>query len=139
MNITSFNVWTVDEAPAGKAMNWAISKVLTGHLFCGAGRMENRDGLVAEFCTVCDEPKGYHGYDNYRRVENAWRLIEILRDNGKHVTITLPVGQGFEVWVRKIVPLGLSEGLRTVADSLPLAICRAFLKANGVEHVEVPE
>jgi hypothetical protein len=69
----------------------------------------------------------------------AWQPIEILRDNGKHVTITLPVGQGLEVWVREIIPLGLSDGLRTVADSLPLVICRAFLKANGVKYIEVPE
>jgi len=127
----------VDEAPAGKAMNWAISKVLSGHLFAGTGKIENRDGVVSEFCQVCGEPQGYHGYDNYRRIENAWRLIEILRNDGKHVTITLPVGEGCEVWVREIVSLGLSDGLRTLADSLPLAICRAFLKANGVEYIEV--
>jgi hypothetical protein len=127
----------VDECPAGPEMDAAMAKVLAGHSFDGTGKIENRDSIISEFCKICGKPKGYHGYDNYRRIENAWRLIEILRSSDKHISITLPIGQGYEVWVREAMSLGLSDGLRTVVDTLPLAICRAFLKANGVEFIEM--
>lgn len=119
----------IDKAPSGEAMNWAISKILSGHLFKGTGKIENRDSIISEFCTICGKPKGYHGYDNYRRIENAWRLVEYMQGSLSEQWETFC----FELCDNFNLLRGSANG------DASLRISRAFLRANGVKFIEIED
>ena len=126
----------VDECPAGPAMDAAIAKILNGHSFDGLGRIENRGGTIAEFCKICNKPRGYHRLWSYSTdIAAAWELFKELKEKQSPVTIYQIDGWKNHSWTCWIDRDG--SNLRADANSAPLAICRAFLKAHGVEYIDV--
>ena len=144
----------IDECPAGPAMDMAVAEALGWHIEFW---QDGADGG----CELCDE-EGNHvrpwSYDPSPRwrwspstdIAAAWELVIWCRANieGQSLRLVGPEhpdesGCAFENgWDASFVNsqyVYTDIGQHTNADTAPLAICRAFLKANGIEHMEVPE
>lgn len=128
----------VDECPAGPEMDAAVAEVLTGHSFDGIGKIETRDGTIAEFCRICGKPKGYHGRLPYSTdIAAAWPVhraaCAMLFSKRRLYFEAIQEQTRLEDGSLVVWP----DVLVTLADIFPEAICRAFLKVSGIEHVEM--
>jgi hypothetical protein len=117
----------VDECPAGPEMDAAVAEALG---FKTKG-FEYADGSKIFLCLVGKTASGnvaWRSIPAYSTdIAAAWVLAEKER---------MRIGWT-EAW--DVPYAACRELICEYADKHPLAICRAFLKANGVEHVEVPE
>lgn len=137
----------VDECPAGPAMDAAVAEALA----IQGGRCEpllnvfsltkngwelqtrcrwcwkEMENGVSDFCPKYPFPP--YSTD----IAAAWELVEWCRTNLNSLATFIEWKKGWDI--------NFSNGSRaygSFAKTCPLAICRAFLEANGVEHVEVP-
>jgi len=113
----------IDECPAGPEMDAAVAEVLGFK----TKWFEYPDG--SKILLLCDERDNWRSIPAYsaNNIAAAWELVEKER---------MRIGWT-EAW--DVPYAACRELICEYADKHPLAICRAFLKANGVEHVEVPE
>jgi hypothetical protein len=120
----------VAQAPAGPALDAAVAEARTGNKW--------EEGWM----------QGVRPYPWSTDIAAAWELVEaeymaiIPLDNGMWVA-PLDVAMT-NYWNSPDGELALSYyelhlGNSIVADTAPLAIARAYLKAKGVEEVEVPD
>jgi hypothetical protein len=125
----------VDEAPAGLHMDAAVAEVF---------ETEPPFGSKAWGASILGYWEAYNGIWYPRpfstNIAAAWEVITEARKIGFGFTISDNANRFAEhidcrFWrLRDDMRRGIAiEGVA------PLAICRAFLQANGVEHVEVPE
>jgi len=69
----------------------------------------------------------------------AWEMVERLsQDFGVQINVLYPEAGNGDRFCCKIWREHSLQFRSLFVSSAPLAICRAFLKANGVESVEVP-
>ena len=118
----------IDECPAGPAMDAAVAEALGWHWHDGRGTAgpsywETADGDTAYIWDF--EPS--------TDIVAAWELIENLKKRRPMVTIQLD-GWG-STWICWVDNNNMNQWEK--GETAPLTICRAFLKANGVEYVEV--
>lgn len=128
----------IDETPVGEAMNAAIAEIL---------------GLTVEWRRYGSEPyavylDGHYIGPNGVEEEN-WKDIQIF---------SIDIELAWRLWDGNITVYKidnqcqclldpeyepcmklLSSKATAMSDTIAHAICRAFLKANGVEYIEVPE
>lgn len=96
------------------------------------GKKPNSDGLFDY--SIEQNSKGYHSDPNpySSDIAAAWEVVEKLVDNGLRLDIMIaPFGQ-FCVWVDGSELVGNYLAEEIIAESMPLAICSAALKAKGV-------
>ena len=109
----------VDECPAGLAMDAAVAECL-GWKRCPGEKIDH--WIPPDF----DMPIVRSWSTD---IAAAWELAELCK-HGRF-------GVGWsESWV---VPYCVLGDIHIYAETVPLAICRAFLKARGGTHVEVPD
>ena len=125
----------IDECPAGPAMDMAVAEALGWHIEFW---QDGADGG----CELCDE-EGNHvrpwSYDPSPRwrwspstdIAAAWEFAPGIL-NGKHLVF---MGTHWAIWHFDGYDNMPNDA---VGETAPLTICRALLKANGVEHMEVP-
>lgn len=148
----------VDECPAGPEMDAAVAEALgqCGHYL----KPENGSGQYK--CVKCEQrfaglayKEGYSVKSYSTDIAAAWELVDWMHrriseaESGNESTLSfntklyqrlqLFAWSNGEEWLasfdrRNIA--GFSNGFVSIADSVQLAICRAFLKANGVTHIE---
>ena len=120
---------SVNECPAGPEMDAAVAEVLGFK----TKWFESPDG--SKILLLCVERDDWRSIPAYSTdIAAAWGLwdadMTIHRQDGQcHCILSPEYGLCMELLLSKA---------SAVADTAPLAICRAFLKANGVEYVEVP-
>lgn len=126
----------VDEAPAGPAMNAAVAGALGWHYGWG-GWWEDEEGQIQKpACIGCD---GKSTWSPSEDIAAAWKLIENLSQLfGVEIGVLYPEAGSGERFYCKIWKHHSLQFRALFVLSAPLAICRAFLKANGVEFVDVP-
>ena len=124
--------------PAGRELDRIVGERIIG---CRIRHQRKRDlyDLVipggvdqVDFC----EPGGPWGaVPHYSTsIEAAWQVVEKLRTIRQHVQVHANNGWGCSAWnVRKVDAVGLVAG---TAETAPLAICRAALKATWREQDE---
>jgi hypothetical protein len=118
----------VNEAPAGPAMDAAVAEVL-GWENLHWEEVDRGPNHYAPEGWWGDGPNGecYLDRSYSTDIAAAWELAEKYRHGG--------FGVGWsESWG---MPYCMMDDAYEYAETAPLAICRAFLKANGVEFVEV--
>ena len=130
----------IDEVPAGPALDAAVAEALgwkwmaypapaTGKMLRGLYPPRR---YKEEFAAKGDEPVGVFDVLPYSTdIGTAWELIEELKDKHKLLAILMEWPKG---WFVELCHTPIKY--RGIADTASLAICRAFLKANGVEYVE---
>lgn len=149
----------IDEAPAGPEMDAAIARALGCNVTIG-----KREGRQAAFCN-CESREHENPITYVSRmlkrysqdIEAAWELVEWLHqrideaEDGNpdalpfalawYQRLRLEFGRKTGWWAsfdaRNIK--GIEPSFLCIAETARLAICRAFLKANGIEYIEVPE
>ena len=123
----------VDECPAGPALDATVAEALglkTKWFEYADSKM--RLCLVGKTASGNVDWRSIPAYST--DIAAAWGLwdadMTIHRQDGQcHCILSPEYGLCMELLLSKA---------SAVADTAPLAICRAFLKANGVEYVEVP-
>ena len=127
----------IDEVPAGPGMDIAVALTLgLGDIFQDGSnyyvasnraafqRMKETGRIYEQAGHFC-YPLATYSTD----IAAAWKLAETYKHGG--------FGVGWsESWG---VPYCMMGDAYEYGDTVPLAICRAFLKANGVEFVEVTD
>jgi len=125
----------VDECPAGPAMDAAVAETL-GFETKWFGYPNGSKILLCLVGKIASKHDGWTEQDDWRSVPPystdiaaAWGLAESCRHSG--------FGVGWsEDWG---APYCMMGDTYEYGETVPHAICRAFLKANGVEYIEVPE
>lgn len=116
----------IDEAPAGPAMDAAVAEVL-GWRQLSYRLWHDRDGRERWI----DNKDGT--WSPSTGIAAAWELFKKLRERQPPVTFQL---DGWDHhWVCWVDKEGINRWAK--AQTASLAICRAFLKANGVEYLEL--
>lgn len=97
------------------------------------GRIENRGGTVSDFCRKCGEPCGYHdGFPHYSTdIAAAWLVVEKMRTRSRflHLMEHGSVVEGPPLWRCQFIGDDDGPSDCEFADTAPLAICLAALKA----------
>lgn len=62
-------------------------------------------------------------------IKAAWGLLEVLRRDGYSIKLE---SVGIDDWRVSVMPYGTRVRLASVVDSMPIAICEAYLKAKGL-------
>lgn len=120
----------VDECPAGPAVDAAVAEAL-GHkvvLHYGQLMVKTPDGLHAD-----PEPYSTDIAVAWEALEHLFQLNSLQDIHLEHLEHT---GWGISTCYNKVE--GGWDGW-VYAETAPLAICRAFLKVNGIEYIEVLE
>jgi hypothetical protein len=123
----------IDEAPAGPAMDAAVAEALgyeyeRGHLGIYVFSKRKPDETSEE----------YEARSLFRPstdIAAAWRLLENLKD--ERGLLAMLTEWPKDCWSIALFPAPIENN--AMAKGISLAICRAFLKANGIEFVEVLE
>jgi len=69
-------------------------------------------------------------------IEGAWELVEAMRHAAWDISVRAVVAMPDECSVYKDDEHGVEIEVLAIADTAPLAICRAFLLASGIEEIE---
>jgi len=135
----------VDECPAGREMDAAIEEILgysgyfSDYILINNQRYDIKTWIWKDW-TPEDPPKGWRPGimpRNYSAdIAAAWELAEWLVQNHEFYITNFYNPGGWSASYRK---KSGSDWIPSDTKTAPLAICRAFLKANGIEYVEVPE
>jgi hypothetical protein len=121
----------IDECPAGPAMDAAVAEVL-GWENLHWEEVDRGPNHYAPEGWWGDGPNGECYLDKSYSTDNIAAAWELLSHFDEYIRICRTSN---DIWYFDTVDLVIE----TQATSAPLAICRAFLKANGIEFVEVPE
>ncbi len=105
----------IDECPAGLAIDAAVAEVYTGPGI-------KLRVVLETFCPSTD-------------IAAAWELVEHWMAENKENTFDIVSNQ--EPKLRWLAFFESDKSM--IADTAPLAITRAYLKAKGVEFIEVPD
>lgn len=120
----------VDECPAGPAMDAAVAEALGYECAC------NECLFICPIHSSDPDVKLHYSTD----IAAAWEVIEYLRgETISNLGIKIGWDDHFSIRVAGYWKRYDDWWYDAEAETFPLAICRAFLKANGVEFVEVPE
>lgn len=126
----------VDECPAGPAMDAAVAKALglcPHNLEKTIHWSEDGCSEACYECKLCHEKfwglaykEGYYGLPYSTDIAAAWELAETFRHGC--------FGLGWsEDWG---VPYCMMGDAYEYGETIPLAICRAFLKSNSMMEIE---
>lgn len=94
---------------------------------------------VCEYCGLefhCEDTSGYcEGYPHYSTdIAAAWQILARLRELGFKYISVVSLSNGWQCWGDKAMTLNsVPPDVSVNADTAPLAICLAALKAVGVE------
>lgn len=122
----------IDEAPAGPEMDAAIAEVLGGP--------RPPFGTVMTGWGLSRAWRPYNGlwcpHPFSTDIAAAWELVERLYVQWDgFFALLCDTGH----WHCEGVEDFMENRVHAIADTAPLAICRAFLRAHGVEYVEVED
>jgi len=118
----------VDEAPAGPEMDAAVAKVLGLNEFNDwPERWEHIISHNWNEMSYSTDIAAAWGLWQQLAKRFRWAEVMIIEASQSAMTLYHPTDSEF---IRPVEAFG---------ETVPLAICRAFLKANGVEYIEVPE
>lgn len=98
-------------------------------------KKKDDDGSII---SLVDEPSGRHYFfsDDDRefspseRIQDAWKVVEKLREDGYAVRLTLEDDEPIEALITKND--GSGDLIYGKGETTPLAICKAALKTVGV-------
>jgi len=124
----------IDQAPAGPEMDAAVAKVL--------GLSEFNDWPERwEHIISHNWNETLYSTD----IAAAWELVENIAQDGWRLELRAKLLhreaiRGYSLSFDKLMDDSTLDYICiSECSSVALAICRAFLKANGVEYIEVPE
>ena len=114
----------VDECPAGPEMDAAVAKALGWHWHDGRGTAGPSywETATGDFAHIDD-------FEPSTEIAVAWGFASGVL-NGRHLTFE---GDKWTIW--HFEECDLCDD--AIAETAALVLSRAFLKANGVEYVEV--
>lgn len=129
----------VDECPAGPEMDAAVAEALdlTLQRRDGETRWLYLAGIYASEQDDWAEHEDWRWVPSYSTdIAAAWELAEwATRNLFFRPGLCVPIASDNREWS---CTFGAEEN-RAYGETVPLAICRAFLKANGVEYIEALE
>ena len=109
----------IDELQAGRELNAMVAEKVMGYKMTEVAGTKYVDGFSVQ------EPRPYS-----TDLMAAWEVVEKMQDYQKPHQMGHPLHLKYHFWVEKwYASIGASEALE---DTVPLAICRAALKAMGV-------
>jgi hypothetical protein len=131
----------VDEAPAGSAMDAAVAEVL--------GWLPYECDAIWYWKDMSDDDFPYYNYVAYSHNVHSYELEDVkVWSPSTDIAAAWELLEGFTAQIATLsggmwgVILGTHpmEPTRSVkAETAPLAICRAFLRASGVIEIEVDD
>jgi len=132
----------VDECPAGPEMDAAVAETL-GYEVEWSEQPDGSKTPIYLAGEVASRSDGWTQRPHWRIILSysididiaaAWELIEKLKNEYKLLAELMDWPKGWFV-VFSHAPIKYSA----IAETAPLAICRAFLKAKRIEYIEVSE
>lgn len=122
----------IDDMPAGREMDALVAEKVMGLVPCRAeSHTEGHPLYMPRPCHAQPDSPDMGGETAMysTSISDAWEVVEKMKKPNTRIEIQMPFGDHHWIcWISDI-KIGIIGGAG--ADSAPLAICRAALKASG--------